>query len=57
MVLTAACAGAAGVLYWLRGANLGQMRDRAKHAVRRAEENMGQMVDEMSSAAAYPPDA
>jgi hypothetical protein len=55
MVLIAACAGAAGTLFWLRGGDLGQARDKAKHAMGRAEERMGDMRDEMSSAPAYVP--
>ena len=57
MVLIAACAGAAVTLFWLRGGDLGQVRDKAKHAMGRAQEEMGDMMDEMSSEPAYPADA
>lgn len=55
MVLIAACGGAAGALFWLRGGDLGRVRDKAKHAVGRAEERMEHMMDEMSSTPAYVP--
>lgn len=56
MVLIAACAGAAGALFWLQGGDLGQVRDKVKRAVGRAEEDMGEIIDEVSSVPAYASD-
>ncbi len=55
MVVIAACAAAAGTLFWLRGGDLGRMRDKAKHAMGQAEREVGDVIDEMSSVPAYVP--
>lgn len=48
MVLLAACAGAAGTFFWLRGGvDIGRVRDRAKYAMGRAEGEARDMMDEM----------
>ena len=56
MVLLVACTGAAGVLFWLQGGDLGQVMDKLKRAMGRAEDEMGEIMDEMSSVPAYASD-
>jgi hypothetical protein len=49
MFLLAACAGGAGTFLWLRGGgDLGQMKNKAKHAMGRAEDELDERLDDRS---------